>query len=297
MSHDPRPLGDAEIARHLAETSRTFALTIPLLGAPLEREIGVAYLLFRVADTLEDAPRWGRAPRARALEGFARWVSDPRDDEWLAACDADPPTDDVACAALLDDAPRLLATAHALPAASSERIALHVIRTARGMGAFVATQTDDGALALPDLDALARYCYVVAGIVGELLTDLFVLAEPVLASARDTLDRDAAAFGEGLQLVNILKDAADDARAGRAYLPKGLPREQVTARARRDLARADAYVSTLRAAGASRRVLAFTELPVRLAVATLDRLDEGRAKLTREEVAAIAGPFLARATQ
>lgn len=289
------PLSDAEIARHLAETSRTFALTIPLLGAPLEREIGVAYLLFRVADTLEDAPRWGRAPRAHALEAFARWVDAPDDDAWLTACDSDPPTDDAACMALLADAPRLLATARALPPASTERIAHHVVRTARGMSAFVATQSDDGALTLPDMAALARYCYAVAGIVGELLTDLFVLAEPALARSRGALDRDAAAFGEGLQLVNILKDAADDAREGRAYLPEGVPREQVVAQARHDLVRADAYISALRGAGASPRVLAFTELPVRLAVATLDRLDEGRAKLTRQEVAAIAGPFLARA--
>ena len=40
----------------LQATSRTFALTIPLLHEPTRREVTVAYLLFRVADTLELIP-------------------------------------------------------------------------------------------------------------------------------------------------------------------------------------------------------------------------------------------------
>ena len=35
----------------LQKTSRTFALTIPMLPQPLRTEIGVAYLLFRIIDT------------------------------------------------------------------------------------------------------------------------------------------------------------------------------------------------------------------------------------------------------
>ena len=51
---------------HLLQTSsRTFALTIPLLNEPTRREVTVAYLLFRVADSLEDSTRW---PRPRKLE-------------------------------------------------------------------------------------------------------------------------------------------------------------------------------------------------------------------------------------
>lgn len=39
----------------LQGTSRTFALAIPLLGAELRHQVGIAYLLFRVADSIEDA--------------------------------------------------------------------------------------------------------------------------------------------------------------------------------------------------------------------------------------------------
>ena len=42
----------------LVKTSRTFALAIPLLPEPTRREVGLAYLLFRIADTFEDATAW-----------------------------------------------------------------------------------------------------------------------------------------------------------------------------------------------------------------------------------------------
>jgi len=40
------------------KTSRTFALSIPVLPEPKNREVMIAYLLFRIADTLEDAAHW-----------------------------------------------------------------------------------------------------------------------------------------------------------------------------------------------------------------------------------------------
>ena len=46
-----------EIESLLQKTSRTFALTIPYLPRPIRDEIGVAYLLFRIIDTFEDAVR------------------------------------------------------------------------------------------------------------------------------------------------------------------------------------------------------------------------------------------------
>ena len=46
----------------LAKTSRTFALSICFLPEGLRRDVTIAYLLFRIADTLEDADRWPRDP-------------------------------------------------------------------------------------------------------------------------------------------------------------------------------------------------------------------------------------------
>ena len=61
----------------LEKTSRTFALTIPLLPEPTRLEVTIAYLLFRVADTLEDATDWTRDRKLAELEAFARFLESP----------------------------------------------------------------------------------------------------------------------------------------------------------------------------------------------------------------------------
>ena len=62
------------LTRLLEKTSRTFAMTIPLLEEPLRGRVAVAYLLFRIADTFEDGERWPPAKRRRALLDFAAMV-------------------------------------------------------------------------------------------------------------------------------------------------------------------------------------------------------------------------------
>lgn len=52
----------------LVKTSRTFALAIPLLPEPTAHEVTVAYLLFRIADTFEDASvLWEKPQQQKAL--------------------------------------------------------------------------------------------------------------------------------------------------------------------------------------------------------------------------------------
>ena len=58
----------ADLDDLLEKTSRTFALSIPVLPEPTRREVMIAYLLFRIADTFEDAAHWQPEARiARAL--------------------------------------------------------------------------------------------------------------------------------------------------------------------------------------------------------------------------------------
>ena len=283
-----RPLSRDELSSLLTRTSRTFALTIPLLDEPLATDVGLAYLLFRIADTLEDATSWGRDARLAALDSFGEWlIGDDEDPEWLSTVEESPPTTDEGCLALLA---RAVAVKRAVIARGPElslAMTMDVVRTSSKMGEFVARQTEEGGLVLNDLEDLKEYCYAVAGIVGELLTQMFIVRDPRLEHARDALMDLAPAFGEGLQLVNILKDAPSDAKEGRQYLPRGVARAEVMKLARRDLEQADEYIAALEGAGASKYVRAFCTLPVRLAVATLDRLEQGAPKLTREEVLSI----------
>lgn len=282
----------ADLEQLLISSSRTFALAIPLLPEPTRREVTLSYLLFRVADTFEDAAAWPRALRIEALERFERLLANPGREEieevsrrWAAEVPCEQP----GYQDLLAELPFVLDSFFAL---SPEAVALvreHLARTARGMAGFVARTTDEGELRLRDVPDLQEYCYVVAGIVGELLTELFLLGRPRLAPAAAYLRERSRTFGEGLQLVNILKDSASDATEGRRYLPEGVERAEVMALARRDLQAAGEYVLALQNAGAERGLVAFNALPVLLAQATLDRLEQAGpgSKLTRPEVYAV----------
>lgn len=272
----------------LEKTSRTFALSIPVLPEPTRREVMIAYLLFRIADTFEDAAQWKPERRIEALREFdALLRCDSREEaaslsaRWSAAV-ASP---HAGYRELIAEVPFVLDAFFALRPEAIGPVRAHVIRSAEGMARYVARTRGD-TLVLSDLADLRAYCYVVAGIVGEMLTELFLLGRAELSGIAPSLRERAATFGEALQLVNILKDSASDASEGRRYLPHGVPREDVLALARRDLHTAARYIGSLQSAGAPRGLLEFTALPVLLAQASLDRIEKHGpgSKVSRPEV-------------
>lgn len=273
----------------LVKTSRTFAISIPELPEPTRREVTVAYLLFRIADTLEDATDWQPARKIVELEAFASLLRreagpDARAlaSRWLEP----PPLADAAYVELLSSLPAVTRAFERLSPAAREKVREHTLRTVERMAAFVGRATEGAGLELADVVELRDYCYAVAGIVGEMLTELMLLGCPALAPAAPKLRATAARFGEALQLVNILKDSSSDAREGRRYLPRGVDPRQVLALARGDLDDAAAYVLELQRRGAPRGMVAFTALPVLLARGTLDLVERrgAGAKLSREDV-------------
>ena len=283
---------ETDLEQLLISTSRTFALAIPLLPEPTRREVTISYLLFRVADTFEDAATWPRALRIQALERFDQLLENPGREEIEAVASLwaeEVPCEQPGYQELLAELPAVLDAFFSLNPEAVGLIREHVLRTSRGMAGFVSRTTDEGELRLRDVPDLQAYCYVVAGIVGELLTELFLLGRPWLAPVAPRLRERSRGFGEGLQLVNILKDSASDATQGRRYLPDGVDRAEVMAIARRDLQEAGEYVLALQSAGAERGLVAFVALPVRLAAATLDRIEQAGpgSKLSRPEVYAI----------
>lgn len=271
----------------LDKTSRTFALSIPMLPEPERLEVGVAYLLFRIADTFEDGALWPPERRLRALADFERALEEPAAAERLAReWAAAPPIAHRGYVELLEATPHVLAALWTLPEEARRTMIRHLARTARGMAGYVARAGASGRLELEGLRDLRLYCYVVAGIVGEMLTDLFLLNGPSLAPASSYLKRRAPLFGEGLQLVNILRDSSFDQSEGRSYLHGVADRTRVFAIARRDLVRASQYVGCLQRHGARRGTVAFCALPVLLARASLDRVERlgPGSKIGREEV-------------
>ena len=272
----------------LTRTSRTFALNIPLLEEPTRCEVTTAYLLFRVADTLEDATEWARARKLAELERFRALVADPAADgaarlaaDWVRT----PPCLHAGYVELLHELPFVLRVAGSLAPEPQRLIRAHTLRTIEGMSSFLARQ-DGGEVRLRDVAELREYCYAVAGIVGEMLTELFLLERPLLEPAAPTLRRLAPIFGEALQLVNILKDAAGDSHEGRHFLPPGPLSREIFAMAHDDLDEAARYVACLARAAAPRGMVAFTALPLLLAQATIERVETRGAgsKITRSEV-------------
>ena len=63
-----------------------------------------------------------------------------------------------------------------------------------------------------DFAGLARYCHLVAGIVGEVAANIF-------GRSSDATTAYAHKLGLAMQLTNIIRDVGDDARRGRIYLP------------------------------------------------------------------------------
>ena len=272
----------------LEKTSRTFALSIPVLPEPTRREVMIAYLLFRIADTFEDASHWTPGNRIAALADFNALLQDysrPKAEALARDWTARRVAHHAGYQALMAETPFVLDAFFALSPGAVAPIREHVRRSADGMASIVA-RTRDGALTLHSVRELQDYCYLVAGIVGEMLTELFLLDRPGLAPIAGYLRERAATFGEALQLVNILKDAAGDAKEGRRYLPAQVPVADVFALARRDLGVAGDYIEALQKAGAPRGLVEFTALPVQLAWAALERVEKHGpgAKVSRPEV-------------
>lgn len=212
-------------AQMLPLVSRTFAACIGLLPAQLEEAVLVAYLLCRIADTIEDCELLDAAAKAALLQRFAEVVAGGADEvsPALAVAFPTPRNDDERLAAACD---RTLHVLSSLPSATQAAIAPWVGEMCRGMAGFAQryhSASPDRLQSLESVAELERYCYFVAGTVGHLLTDLFRLHHPRINPARYArLKGLATSFGLGLQLTNIIKDVADDRCRGWCWVPRQL---------------------------------------------------------------------------
>src|ERR1700677_1280770 len=87
----------------------------------------------------------------------------------------------------------------------------------QGMPRFQFSASLKGLARSTDLD---DYCYYVAGVVGEMLTDLFCDYSQDIGRQRAALSALAASFAQGLQMTNILKDVWEDRSRGACWLPQ-----------------------------------------------------------------------------
>ncbi len=260
------PPSDRECCREiLPSVSRTFALTIQVLPNDLRDAVTIAYLLCRLADTLEDATEADPTQRIDGLESLARSLAqtDPPSPCDLTTLNASLapvlglPIRDHASARLLAEREVVFRAYASLRPAQRAILSRWVQAMALGMSSFVARElvTNDARAAQGDVrfslqtvEELRLYAYYVAGTVGHLLTDLFVeRLGSRLDSVQERLRERAAPFGLGLQFTNILQDIADDRRRGWSYVPEDLAARHGTSN--RNLAHPEQRQAGLRVVG------------------------------------------------
>ncbi len=173
--------------RHSADLtrlhSRTFFLASSLLPPDKRRAVRALYAVCRITDNLVDAAHAAHDPAA-ALQDWRQRVMAPH-----------PPAYDPVCLAWVDTQVR-----YGIPRGYVEQLIDGVAR-------------DLQRTRYATFDELAEYSYGVASTVGLMVMHIVGFAGQQALSY-------AVKLGVALQLTNILRDVAEDWRAGRLYLPQ-----------------------------------------------------------------------------
>ena len=291
----------------LPAVSRTFALSIRVLPGTLGRAVLAAYLLCRIADTLEDEPSAPAPEKAALLDELLRCFDD------AAAADAFPArvqslVGEPAHVRLTRNTDLVFVLYRALPEGTRVHVKRWVGEMIGGMRKFVLLYPHG--IRIQSLEEYKEYCYYVAGTVGYLLTDLWHEHAPSIGDRQYAVLREKCrAFAEALQTVNILKDVATDAEHENSiYIPEDLLREHGSSHATilapdrlrgtrdalatlvqlawKDLEGARSYLLLIPRRAVEIRL--FCVLPLLFAYATLRDLTTNPAALARREVVKIS---------
>ena len=213
---------EPSIDKLLEETSRSFYLTLNKLPSGVRKQMGLLYLLARIADTIADSNSGTTEELLETLESYndrAQGLSDSMPDmSDLAKYQKNP-----AEARLLSRAEEPIQLLFELPERDRE-----IIRTC--LGIIVGGQSLDlqrfgagkGDVITPlrNYDELDDYAYRVAGSVGEFWTSMSLEHQfKVNRETEKKLFEKGVRFGKALQLINILRDIPEDLRLGRCYIP------------------------------------------------------------------------------
>ena len=321
---DPRPDARALQTTILRSVSRSFYLSIRFLPPQLREPIALAYLLARTTDTVADTTRIGGGVRMEALKMLSEGIQGKVSREVIInqVVSFVPSQENAAEQTLLDSLPACLQRLEQIGRADRDEIRAVLEKITHGQmldlhrfdpatdGVAVANNpTQIRALQIAaDLD---EYTYLVAGCVGEFWTRMcFRHLRDFASLNQDEMHALGRRYGMGLQLINVLRDAGNDLRAGRCYFPEdeiraiGLSASQILRepdlfqsiyqrwmeKAQDGLACGMKYSLAIR----NRRVRAATVLPALIGARTLVLLREAGAramhqtiKIPRQEVRAM----------
>ena len=218
------------LGRTLKKVSRSFYLSLIVLPRAVRRQMGLAYLFCRAADTIADTRILPYPERLPALHAFRAQFQEGSPsrlaiDHLQQMVQHRSPQQ--ACAGehqLLLRLPDCFRIYSRLSSDDQHLVKGLVLTLTRGMEMDLTCfpgDTPAALRALPDMASLERYTYYVAGVVGEFWT---MLCSANLRAFQhhpnsQRLNGLGRRFGQGLQLTNILRDIGKDLQDGRCYLP------------------------------------------------------------------------------
>lgn len=206
----------------LREVSRSFYLTLRILPRPVRNQIGLAYLLARLSDTIADTEAVPPGERLETLRQVREAIRTGRGEKVpLAAMQAKGGSE--AERILLARFDQLLGLLSSFEPADRSLIQEVITTIISGqeldLQRFAAASCSN-ILSLSTAAELDDYTFRVAGCVGDFWTRICLLhLHPKPKCEAESLAGDGIRFGKGLQLVNILRDLPADLRQGRCYLP------------------------------------------------------------------------------
>jgi farnesyl-diphosphate farnesyltransferase len=212
---------DAEILRSV---SRSFYLSIRFLPAQLREPIALAYLLARTTDTVADTAQVSGDMRMETLKLLSNAVQGTASRDVVTEVVAsfvsiqENESERRLLQSLSDYLRWLEATEHA----DRNDIRLVLEKITRGQLLDLQRFNNPQEIrALSTAAELDEYTYLVAGCVGEFWTRLcFRHVRQFASRTEDEMFAIGRRYGMALQLINVLRDAGSDLRAGRCYFPE-----------------------------------------------------------------------------
>lgn len=217
------PVSPGKLKRILRPVSRSFFASIRLLPGRLRDPVALGYLLARATDTVADTVEVPVELRKETLAMLSAIIQGNRSPDDVRELQKTfmPFQKNEAERALIQFLPECLAARETLTYADREdvRVVLEKITSAQNMDldSFGEPGQPRALLTAADLN---EYTYLIAGSVGEFWTRI---CSRHLKNFADVLQNRmldlGRRYGIGLQLINILRDAPADLRAGRCYFP------------------------------------------------------------------------------
>jgi farnesyl-diphosphate farnesyltransferase len=208
----------------LRSVSRSFYLSIRFLPPQLRGPIALAYLLARTTDTVADTTGIPGAVRLETLKMLADAIQGKTSREAVInpATSFVPLQENAAERTLLDSLPDCLECLERTERADRDDIRAVLEKITQGqMLDLHRFDTPAQVRALRTAGDLDEYTYLVAGCVGEFWTRLcFRDLRDFASLTQDEMLALGRRYGMGLQLINVLRDAGNDLRAGRCYFPE-----------------------------------------------------------------------------